>query len=332
MLATATSVNAAPTQRAAAYFGIRDKARLTTGVTPMEIQLRGKRYVDSVIEVKGAILGHARRPGGGTLMLRTNEGEYLIEAPETIPESQLETGQNVRVLCKVLAIEGSEQAELLALAVVGEYDAIQVDIDRQVRADQERAKQLRSNQRPQMASRGHIAVTRRGPTTTSKVRPEILTAYRDAVLYFNKRLSAQQAERIAANIIVYSNRYDLDARLVMAVVACESNFNANAVSRTGAMGLGQLMPGTAAGLGVGDAFDPESNLEGSTRLLSGHISNMAKKSGQITEKEIKLALACYNAGAGAVKKHGGIPPYRETRNYVKKVTQLYYRLCGGESG
>jgi soluble lytic murein transglycosylase-like protein len=112
----------------------------------------------------------------------------------------------------------------------------------------------------------------------------------------------------------------------MAVVAVESNFNANAVSPKGAMGLGQLMPGTASDLGVADPWSPEQNIEGATRLLSGHLVRMAAK--EPTEEAIRLALACYNAGAGAVKKHKGIPPYRETQNYVKKVTRLYYQMCG----
>jgi soluble lytic murein transglycosylase-like protein len=154
----------------------------------------------------------------------------------------------------------------------------------------------------------------------------ILQQYAQAVLYFNPRLDPADASRIAQSIIVYSNHYGLDARLVMAVVAVESNFNANAVSRVGAMGLGQLMPGTASGLGVSDPWSPEQNIEGATRLLSGHIANMAAKAP--TVEAIKLALACYNAGAGAVKKHNGIPPYRETQNYVKKVTRLYYQMCG----
>jgi soluble lytic murein transglycosylase-like protein len=111
----------------------------------------------------------------------------------------------------------------------------------------------------------------------------------------------------------------------MAVIACESNFNANAVSRVGAMGLGQLMPGTASGLGVGNAWDPRQNLEGSTRLLRSHIANMSA-AGRPPLDAIKLALACYNAGAGAVRKYKGIPPYKETQTYVKRITRIYWQM------
>jgi len=113
----------------------------------------------------------------------------------------------------------------------------------------------------------------------------------------------------------------------MAVIACESNFNSHAVSPVGARGLGQLMPGTASGLGVGDSFDIEQNLDGSTRLLKDHIQNMSR-SARSDEEAVKLALACYNAGAGAVRKYRGIPPYRETQNYVKKIMRLYHQMCG----
>jgi soluble lytic murein transglycosylase-like protein len=91
------------------------------------------------------------------------------------------------------------------------------------------------------------------------------------------------------------------------------------------MGLGQLMPGTAAGLGVGNAWDASSNLEGSTRLLKSHINDMSA-GGRPTKEAIKLALACYNAGAGAVRKYKGIPPYRETQNYVRKIIRLYWSM------
>jgi soluble lytic murein transglycosylase-like protein len=121
----------------------------------------------------------------------------------------------------------------------------------------------------------------------------------------------------------------------MAVVAVESNFNPTAVSRAGAMGLGQLMPGTAGGLGVSNAFDVEQNLHGSTRLLGGHLRTFKRNgyvdaNGNPTEDGLKLALACYNAGAGAVNRHKGIPPYRETRAYVVKVTRLYRQMRGLE--
>ena len=108
----------------------------------------------------------------------------------------------------------------------------------------------------------------------------------------------------------YAEKYKLDKNLVSAVVKTESAFNPKAVSRAGAMGLMQLMPGTAQGLGVKNAFDPEQNIDGGTKYLKGLISKY---------DSVKLGLAAYNAGPGAVQKYGGIPPYKETQNYVAKI-------------
>lgn len=103
----------------------------------------------------------------------------------------------------------------------------------------------------------------------------------------------------------------VDPQLFESLVAAESSFNPRVTSKAGAMGLSQLMPGTARALGVRDPFDPEQNLRGGAKYLA---QMMAKFGG-----DPKLALAAYNAGPGAVERHGGIPPYRETRAYVERI-------------
>ncbi len=113
-------------------------------------------------------------------------------------------------------------------------------------------------------------------------------------------------------------RHGVDPNLVRAIVKVESNFNPRARSRKGAMGLMQLMPATARSLQVSNPFDPEQNVEGGVRHLKGLL--------QSYNGDVALSLAAYNAGAGAVARSGGVPPYRETRNYVRQITQLY----GGE--
>ena len=112
-----------------------------------------------------------------------------------------------------------------------------------------------------------------------------------------------------------AQRHGLDPRLVRAVVAVESAFRADAVSPKGAQGLMQLMPKTAVSLGVIDAFDPAQNLEGGSRHLAGLVADY--------KGDLDRALAAYNAGQGAVARHGGVPPYRETREYVAKVLKRY---------
>jgi soluble lytic murein transglycosylase-like protein len=111
-----------------------------------------------------------------------------------------------------------------------------------------------------------------------------------------------------------AREYDLDPRMIKAVMQTESAFNAMAVSPVGALGLMQLMPAVAAELGAQDPLDPRQNIMAGARylrqLLDSHRGN------------VRLALASYNAGPGNVAKYGAIPPFKETRDYVKRVTAL----------
>jgi soluble lytic murein transglycosylase-like protein len=102
----------------------------------------------------------------------------------------------------------------------------------------------------------------------------------------------------------------ISADLVHAVVRAESDYNPSCRSSAGAMGLMQLMPGTARGLGVSDPWDPEQNVLGGARYLRQQLDHFG---------DIRLALAAYNAGPGAVQRHGGVPPYQETQTYVRRV-------------
>lgn len=111
--------------------------------------------------------------------------------------------------------------------------------------------------------------------------------------------------------------HDLDVDLLASVIKAESGGNAHAVSRTGARGLMQLMPATAATLGVEDSFRPDQNVHGGTAYLDSLL--------QRYHDNLPLALAAYNAGPGAVDKYHGIPPYRETRAYVARVIHEYNR-------
>jgi len=124
-------------------------------------------------------------------------------------------------------------------------------------------------------------------------------------------------EKIEDMIREVSVRYRVDPALVRAVIQTESNWNSGAVSRKGAQGLMQLGPTTAQALGVNNAFDPKQNLDGGVRYLRTLLERY--------NGDLDRALAAYNAGPRAVDRAGGIPQYRETRDYVQKVTDTYFR-------
>lgn len=108
-----------------------------------------------------------------------------------------------------------------------------------------------------------------------------------------------------------SEKYQVPIALLKAVAKAESDFNPNVVSSSGAMGVMQLMPETAKGLGVSEPFDVEQNIMGGARYLADKLA--------MYDGNVELALAAYNAGSGNVKKYGGVPPFTETQNYIKKV-------------
>ncbi len=126
-----------------------------------------------------------------------------------------------------------------------------------------------------------------------------------------------------AEILAAAEVYSVDESLIRAIIHAESAYHADALSPRGAQGLMQLMPATQKELQVEDAFDPLSNIEGGTQYLARLLNQF--------DQNMELAAAAYNAGPDAVKEYGGVPPYRETREYVRRVKILFRRYSATDS-
>ena len=146
------------------------------------------------------------------------------------------------------------------------------------------------------------------------------SAYAAIVRTINPKVSLVKARRYARSVMADAWRTHLDPRFIMSIVTVESAWRANAVSRTGARGLGQLMPGTARRLRV-NAWNPAENLRGTSSYLKTLMNHFAGK-----PNAVKLAIAGYNAGPKAVERYHGVPPYSETRHYVVRVLHVWKQL------
>ena len=147
---------------------------------------------------------------------------------------------------------------------------------------------------------------------STKVDAKIYTSPTNEAQAVKENFTTSKIKELISRV---SQKHGVDEKLVDAVVQQESGYNPNAKSKVGAMGLMQLMPTTAKGLGVSNPMDPVENVEGGVKYLK---SMLDKYNGNII-----LALAAYNAGPGAVDKYDGVPPYKETQNYVKSILSTY---------
>jgi hypothetical protein len=162
------------------------------------------------------------------------------------------------------------------------------------------------------------------PPAIAQVRPAttMVTQYAGVLRSFNPGFSQSKADDMATHVLLLASYYDLDPRLLVAIVGVESRWHASAVSPSGAQGLGQLMPGTAQALAV-QSFQAYENLDGTARYLRRLLNKYWKLK---PTSRYSLAIAGYNAGPEAVRRYGGVPPYAETKAYVHHVISLYRNL------
>jgi soluble lytic murein transglycosylase-like protein len=301
------------------YLKLRKQHGITqaVGVAALETLL-GSR----IVEVKGKVKGIVRVGQSGSLLLEKTDGDTMFVNCEVAPDWI--SGNDMAVRLIVRAERSSEHADLRAQLVAAVPEAPIANL--------EAAEAAKRTAATRTAAKPPANANLPSPTTRTKEwnlpASDAVPIYANFIKRRNSRLSEQQATKIAEGIIGFSLQYGVDARLIMAMVMVESGFNPNATSRAGAMGLGQLMPGTARGMGVTNAYDTHENLYGTVKLIRGHLDKYKKQTGEDFQSLV-LALAAYNAGPGAVSRHRGVPPYRETQNYVRKVTDIYRQLAGG---
>lgn len=267
-----------------------------------------------VVEVRGMVKGTFKVGGVESLLVEQEAGgETLMLEAAALPGWTSGGEMPVRALAEASRPTEGGSLRLRLLAVIPES-----------RLKPAETKVAQKRQRAASASRGGYerrAATQ--PTSASGVMP----IYSNFIRRWNPRLSKKSADEIATCVIGFGLQRGIDPRLLMAVLMTESDFKPETTSRAGAMGLGQLMPVNLQELGLNNAYDTVQNLYGTATLIRRHIDKYRAQTSNEYDALV-LALAGYNAGDGAVKKYGGVPPYRETQNYVRKVIGYYEQLIG----
>lgn len=299
------------------------RKKLLTKLPLATLRADAPSYIGKVFEIRGTVSGFSKNQSGGSLIISTRESGSFLVSTESMPSDN----PGSELACLVKIGEGSKHS-LSDLRLVA--CAYEVDVKRFDEAVRNAVEQKIIKAEAQRTKAGKPESSQK-KTAEQLSSEQLIGVYKNAIKGFNGKLTDSQADTIARSVLGFSWKYKVDPRLVCAVILAESHFRIGATSGCGAQGLGQLMPGTAAGLGVDNAYDPVQNVYGSVRYIRSMLDRMTspgKVWNELTWNDLALALAAYNAGPGAVKKHGGVPPYKETQNYVRKVVSIYKKLCG----
>ena len=301
------------------YLSARKSCPPRAGLTLSAIRTNPTKYRNAVLELRGVVAGVSRSDTASNLLLRVADADTAFiqgSLDAELPGS----GEAARAL---VSVQDNGNLSLVSLVTETEIGDRQIDPPKPKPA----IKPAATGKASMLPTRWPVP-TRSRQTFASRtgLSPADLALYTQVVMQFNPRLTFAQADVISRSVVESSYARGVDARLIMAIFATESGFKPNARSHSGAMGLGQLMPRTARSLGVSNAWDPIQNIQGAVRLIQQHWVSYAAKTKDF-RKVFQLVCAAYNAGPGAVKRYGGVPPYRETRNYVKKVATWYHRFA-----
>lgn len=314
---------------ATTYASVRNTTPLTTidNVDAFFGQLA--IHAGQIVELDGTVSGSFSGNGANGFLLRLASGQTLVVTLQA-EDPDIEVGEPTRVLARI-PVQGRVLEGLAATSPTAAGDAGNTPVTTATAPVSISGTDLGNLPAPGESIAGDTRPTTTyyrarddSQTVTTETAPlaqqaVVVRCYTDRIKNYNRQLNDDTAEKIAYHLLDKSERYGVDPRLVFALVARESRFNPGAVSPAGAQGLGQLMPGTAAGLGVRDPFDIVENLDGTVRYLAAQLRAFGR---------LSHALAAYNAGPNSVKRCGGIPPYSETQNYVRLVWATYCDVAG----
>lgn len=312
------------------------------GVRLAEVRCSPQKYSGQTVHLQGYIEGQIVSSSGVTLIFRAPEGDKIfVRAGALSVEIKMGTAVETEMrippnsgyvdVLELVSIKSSPPPKLTSVSpgkpasspgpIVGSIS--QPSPGAAPAAGGEASPRSNGAPKTKEVLLTNRSLPSRGGTANAVAPPlGMVSDYKRTIRQFNPRLEEARLTQLAEAVIAFSLQNKIDPRLTVAVIAAESGFRLEATSRSGAMGLGQLMPGTAAGMGVTNAYDPVQNIQAAVRLISGHMQNYKNH-----PDGFYRALAAYNAGSGAVRRHGGVPPYRQTVNYIWKIYYLYKQLA-----
>ncbi len=295
-----------------------------------KLKLYAASYRGQVVEVSGKITGIILSLRAKTIIVETSAGGSVF-VTNVQDNPLIVNGNRVRVLGRVPSDAVTlTELEFVAMAPPAAERREPIVTEAAIIQGKPSPPPAPSNRPSTLTARG----TPQNPNPPASSAPNVSgnwleqriaalkPQYKQVIARFNPRLSDAQRDQFTEAILRFSAAHGVDARLIVAIIAVESSFDPNSTSHSGAMGLGQLMPGTASGMGVTNAYDPIQNIAATVKLIRGHLEKYKDR-----PDAFNLALAAYNAGSGAVRRHGGVPPFKETTRYIWKVYNLYKQLA-----
>jgi soluble lytic murein transglycosylase-like protein len=354
MSALALLAAAAPSQAISVqdYLKLRRASKTDRAIRYVDVAANPLDYAGKVIELRGTVNGSIRKDAGLSFMLTLDDKQaILLDSPsaDTPIVSQV-SNQSVRVLARIAQPMNGNVVPLEVLGVAYDAEVTLKEQEVEQREAAERARQQAEARARQSAS-GRVVFASRGgqgggtmpiigplSDQARKYLPAAAQAiypyYKAYIWKCNKKLTERELDDITTGLLYYSVANTIDPRLVVAVFIAESDFDPRCTSHKGAMGLGQIMPDEARRYRVSDPYSPIENIRASIALLKEKLIRYSEgtRDDVLTLRQVQLALAAYNAGPGAVKKYGGVPPYRETQGYIKRILRRYSELCAPVSG